>query len=466
MSGRVSRRKKTSVKEVRETKKEKGRRGKNWNLDENTEDAEPHRSILPLDIIKIICDYLDFNAPDFLTMNLDISSTVAKIFGKSFTPRSFFQRSFCRGTCKYGTECRCKPDEKFHFHEHFPEVYIRNAINDGCDEGHGKTVSSAQSTLRNSKFSIEARVSEQFILEQVDKNYIHHFQAISEETLQKYIDDHRTPDYPGYYLFAPEDRGRDPFYNDICQYRKMSPEFLERNKEQLLSNNQTYLARNKHLPEKFILDNAGKLGINFWLHCVHLELSRPYLIKHAAELNLSQLFHREDFELLFVSHFYDHNFHGWRPHENEKFFMGENFFHKYPQELRKFSKHAVISPQFATEYWNKYHGVDKVDIFENPHVGEKFLEQRLAELTRAERQKVKPQLNRNHSLSSDFWDRHLDLVITTGPDSLAKNPNLSVGFIRQHCRGLNLTHVFQYNNQLPNFFIRQTILDFLAEHVL
>lgn len=389
-----------------------------------TREKDDHHPILPVDIIKIICDYLDIEDPDPSAFNVDVSGVVAKMFGKKFAPQSFWATNH---------------GENFMPHHHFPEVYLEK-IFDGL-------------VIYDSNLPKNARVSSEFIIKYASRHRIN-FDAFSEEDVQRDIDQ--------------TDRAID-IIKYVVHRRKLSLAFLERNKMIILAHAQRELSQNKHLPIKFVRDNEEKFDQVFWFQCVNLEISRAYIIEHAARCNIANIVERHDFEVLFEKHFNNHSIENLQNIPllySKRHFLGETFFRKYPQLLHDYTQGAVIGPKFATEYWGTSPGLDRVAIFENPHVGEKFLEQRLKKLSRSERKKLKPELNRNHSLSSDFWDRHLDLAIIRGPDSLAKNPNLSVDFIYRHRRGLNLAHVFQYNDQLPSFLIRETIFNFLSEQVL
>jgi hypothetical protein len=109
-------------------------------------------------------------------------------------------------------------------------------------------------------------------------------------------------------------------------------------------------------------------------------------------------------------------------------------------------------------------------ILKNKYIGEDYIQKYIQKNFQEERkEKYKRLLNENHSLSSKFWEQHLDLACWNderGDErgmTIACNPNLSIDFISRHKDKLNLVHLFKHNNLLPIYFMRQTFENFLKK---
>jgi hypothetical protein len=195
-------------------------------------------------------------------------------------------------------------------------------------------------------------------------------------------------------------------------------------------------------------------------------------------------------------------------------YLGEQFFLRFPQFLKHHLAKAKVSVKFLTSVYNqndggqsgdylkkifftkyrnvpienrKHYTFNKYGIFENINVGEQFIETLLNENKEKINESIIRTLNTNTSLSEEFWERHQEWIHWGTEDyfyscgeledsddvsrdfafencvksTISRNPNLSIQFIKKYKDRLNLAYVLKYNNQLPNYFFRQALVNFL-----
>jgi hypothetical protein len=211
----------------------------------------------------------------------------------------------------------------------------------------------------------------------------------------------------------------------------------------------------------------------------------------------------------------------------EKRCIGQDFFERFPQYLKYNLSNPRLTADFLDkisnhpsevkiDYFGYFKSVDSLSgfflprlpsrfignripnrytIFENTGIGAKFLETLLMENKEKIDEELIQVLNANHSLSESFWERYPSWIywgteerfqnpskifksLKQGNDgkgvsefvfleymetNISCNPNLSIQFIKKYKDKLNLAHVFKYNNELPNYFFRQAMVNFLGK---
>jgi hypothetical protein len=426
-------------------------------------------SILPLEILQIICDYL----PDNSLPDIDISEQVEKIFGPEFGKQLSQCEKYDQCFCQKLTACHCAEFQQllkcyryFCFHPGYPEKFLEKILDSKnfTEKNFPNFSSSSTLTSERKPFFINVKKRTQEFL----KKYLPQSTKMAAKRKEE-------KDTTARYRITSVNFKEYAFIDDMKEIEKLNKDSGKKIEEFITENLTTInsLPR-RNLVWRHVLRNE-KISFQFLLH--HLregnirgEKTLPTLCKHPTFLNnwsthYSRFYSAQEVDRTFS-----------RFHQNSDY-VGEDFFKQFPKFLTANLNRAVVSADFLRQhckdnnldlsiflkpYVNRMRAqgrrqngqvekdgdyiARKYGLFENKNVGEEFIEEVLAFIVN-EKEKEKSEqkirkgneepkeekeekeeienrptntggniaailktLNTNHSLSSKFWERHPEWI--------------------------------------------------------